>query len=141
MLYISFNENGISEWFDFDNSLLDGRKYYPAPKEIPAGTQCKLVDDKFVILEKNEIQELNKKQELKYLINNKIHELNKECDIVIQTVPAKIRTEVVGRLKTKSKHYCLTWQHFYQRCQNLRHDQDIVYQKEARQYATWVVER
>ena len=62
MLYISFNKSGISEWYDSDNSQVDGRKYYPAPKDIAPGTICKLVNNEFVVMPQNEIEKLNKKQ-------------------------------------------------------------------------------
>ena len=140
MYYVVFNES-LTEWWDVDKSKFDGRQYYPAPTHIAPGTPCKLVDGKVVVMSKNEIDELNKKQELKCLINNKIHTLTKECDRRIQTIPAERRTAIIGRRKNNDKHYTNTWQHFYQRCQNLRHDQDVMHPLDARQSAAWVVER
>jgi len=144
-----------SYWCEKDNETKDesygffkgpkslGVGLYFAPDDFTLGDNCiiNFETEEIHIGSENEVKEKEKERKHNLLLELKIKLLTKECNVVIQTIPPKIRTDVIGRLKTKSKHYLDTWQHFYQRCQNLRHDQDIVYQKEARQSASWVVER
>ena len=70
-----------------------------------------------------------------------MYELKNECNKSIQTIPADIRTSVLERIKTRPKYYNETWQHFYQRCQNICHDQFELFYPEARKAARWVMER
>lgn len=139
-MYISFNESGISEWYDFDNSQADGRKYYPAPTNIEPGTICKLVNNEFVVMPQNEIDELVRKEQLGYLFNHKIRELTREADRRIQTIPAVRRSVIIGVPKENDKTYTDRWFHFHQRCQNILSDPER-YTLEERQSATWVIEQ
>lgn len=80
-------------------------------------------------------------QSISSLLDKKTKELEDEANYRIQTIPPDIRSKILQREKTSPKTYKDTWQNFYQKCQNLRFDADIVHETDARKAATWVVER
>lgn len=116
---------------------------YEAPDGFTLGDSCiiNLKTEEIHIASENEVKEKEKEKKHNLLLELKIKLLTKECDRRIQTIPAERRTAIIGRRKNNDKHYTNTWQHFYQRCQNLRHDQDVMHPLDARQSAAWVVER
>ncbi len=67
--------------------------------------------------------------------------VDREAKRRIQTIPAAVRSNVLGKKKENDKTYTDTWHNFYQRCQNIRFDADILHEKAAREAAKWVVER
>lgn len=79
-MYVVFNESGLTEWWDFDKSQTDNRKYYPAPTNIAPGTQCKLVDNKIVVMPQNEVDERVRKGQKEFLITRHISLVNKICE-------------------------------------------------------------
>jgi hypothetical protein len=137
------NETRDESYNFFKGSKSLGVGLYLAPDGFKPGDSC-MIDfktEKIKIASENEVKIKEKEIEHNLLLNLKIKLLNEEFDRRIQTIPAERRTAIIGRKKTNAKHYTETWQHFYQRCQNIRHDQKEIYPLDTRQSATWVVER
>lgn len=137
------NETSDESYGFFKGPTSLGVGLYVAPEGFTLGDNCiiDLETEKIKIGSESEVQVKEKEMEHNLLLVLKIKLLTEECDRRIQTIPAERRTAIIGRRKNKDKHYTDTWQHFYQRCQNLRHDQDVMHPLEARQSAAWVVER
>ena len=141
-MFVYFEE-GQCIWSDADDSQWDKTPYYPAPEGVEVGTRCNIVDGVAVAdpIPKEELDAIRAQEQWSEMFNQKLYDLKDECDTRIQTIPAGRRSAILQRRKSKSKTYKDTWQHFYQRCQNIRHDQKEIYDLELRQSATWVVER
>ena len=141
-MFVYFEE-GKCIWSDADDSEWDKTPYYPAPEGVEVGTRCTIVDGVAVAdpIPQEELDAQRAQDRWSEMFSQKMYELKNECDTRIQTIPAGRRSAILQRRKSKSKTYTDTWQHFYQRCQNIRHDQKEIYDLELRQSATWVVER
>ncbi len=105
--------------------------YYLAPEGYRHGSgHVHLVDGEPVLFTDRE-----------QLIIKLIGDISKEKDRRIQTISADIRSDVLGRVKQYSKHYNNTWQHFYQRCQNVRFNMSSSVPVETLKAASLVLER
>lgn len=142
MLYVYF-VGDKTYWSDRDHSKLDKTPYYPAPAGVEVGTRCRLVNGKAVADPSSQIdlEEIRQIENKNRYTNKLINKLEKHKNTLIQTIPAHIRTAILGSEKQNPKTYTDTWQNFYQRCQNIRFDPDIIHELKAREAATWVVKR
>ena len=142
-MYVYFVD-GKSNWSDNDFSEQDSTPYYMAPEGIEIGTRCKITPKGDIVADpipKEELAALKQQEEKEGYFSKACTSVDSIANRRIQTIPADKRTDILGEKKERAKTYTGTWQNFYQKCQNLRFDSDIIHKTEARQSATWVVMR
>lgn len=137
------NETSDESYGFFKGKKSRGVGLYLAPDGFNPEGMCilNLETEEIHIASKKEIESIDKERKRQAVLAKVLLDLKKHKNRLIQTIPAHIRSAVLGSEKQNQKTYTDTWQNFYQRCQNVRFDPDILHEKQPREAATWVVSR